>query len=125
MRKENTTLRKQSSTNLANEKYLNDRCVLNKLLTLIASRWSSEILLLIQHGTNRFSELKEGLEGISDNVLSDRLNGLVEAGLLQKEIFREVPLRVEYGLTETGAELMVHLHRLCDWAKLRFNDCQG
>ncbi len=125
MRKENTTLRKQSSTNLANEKYLNDRCVLNKLLTLIASRWSSEILLLIQHGTNRFSELKDALEGISDNVLSDRLNVLVEAGLSQKEIFREVPLRVEYGLTETGAELMVHLHRLCDWAKLRFNDCQA
>ncbi len=124
MRKEITTLRKMSSTNLANEKYLNDRCILNKLLGLIASRWSSEILLLIQHKTNRFSELKDALEGISDNVLSDRLNMLVEAGLLQKEIFKEVPLRVEYRLTKTGEELMTHLHSLCDWAKLSFHPDQ-
>ncbi len=114
-------IRKSSSTNLANETYLNERCVLNKLLTLIASRWTSEILLLIQHETNRFSELKDALEGITDNVLSDRLNTLVEAGLLQKEIYKEVPLRVEYELTSTGKELMVHLHNLCDWAKVHFN----
>lgn len=124
MRKETIALRKVSSTNLANERYLNDRCILNKLLGLIGSRWSSEILLLIQHKTNRFSEMKDALEGISDNVLSDRLNMLVEAGILQKEIFKEVPLRVEYGLTQTGEELMIHLHSLCDWAKLRFNSNQ-
>lgn len=114
--------RKQSSTNLANENYLNERCILNKLLALIGSRWSSEILLLIQNQTNRFSDLKESLPGISDNILSDRLNLLVEAGLLRKEIFKEVPLRVEYQLTETGEELMHHLHGLCAWAKLRLAD---
>ena len=113
------SIRKSSSTNLVNEAYLNERCILNKLLNVIGSRWSSEILLLIQNKTNRFSDLKASLDGISDTILSDRLNMLIKAGFLEKEIFREVPLHVEYHLTESGHELMSHLHELCNWAKQR------
>jgi DNA-binding HxlR family transcriptional regulator len=110
--------RKISSTNFANETFLDDRCVLNKVTKIIGKRWVPEILLLIEKDVHRFSALKEQLEGISDNVLGQSLNGLVKMNLLQKKIYNEVPLKVEYNLLPAGQSLMMQLHKLCSWARL-------
>jgi DNA-binding HxlR family transcriptional regulator len=110
--------RKISSTNFLNETFLEERCVLNKVLKIIGKRWMPEILLLIENKVNRFSTLKECLEGISDNVLSTSLNELVKLGITEKVIYQEMPLRVEYNLSESGIGLVTHLHSICRWGKV-------
>lgn len=107
--------RKLNSTNFENELFLEEKCVLNKVLKVIGQRWMSEILLLIEKDICRFSAIRENLDGISDNVLSESLNKLVKKDLLTKKIFQQVPLKVEYSLTNKGKSLVVHLHRLCEW----------
>jgi len=109
--------RKISSTNFVNETFLEERCVLNKVIKIIGKRWVSEILLLIEKDVCRFSALKEKLDGISDNVLSKSLNELVRWKLLQKRIYQQVPLKVEYSLSENGQSLVHQLHELCYWGK--------
>lgn len=109
--------RKISSTNAINEIFLQEKCILNKVLKIVGKRWVSEILLLVEKDIFRFSEIKEKLDGISDNVLSQSLNELVKSGLLQKKIFQQVPLKVEYSLTRKGKSLTHQLHLLCQWGK--------
>jgi DNA-binding HxlR family transcriptional regulator len=109
--------KKFNSTNTLNEVYLEERCTLNKVLKLIGKRWVSEVLVLIKHDVLRFSNLKECLNGISDNVLSSVLNELVRAKLIEKEIFHQVPLKVEYHITHSGLELTRVMHELCNWGK--------
>ena len=109
--------RKRNSTNFSNEAFLEERCVLNKVVKIIGKRWASEILLLIEKDVCRFSGLKESLGEISDNVLSQSLNDLVRSELLHKKIFQEVPLKVEYTLSENGKSLVYQLHELCCWGK--------
>lgn len=75
------------------------------MLRIIGKRWVAEVLVLIRNDVRRFSQLKECLAGVSDNVLSTVLNDLVKEGLIEKTIFSEVPMRVEYKVTEKGGEL--------------------
>lgn len=110
--------RKLTSTNLLNEAFLEERCVLNKVLKLASQRWAAEILLLTEIEPVRFSQLKLQLVGISDMALSRGLTELLAAGLLSKTVFQEVPVRVEYQLTRGGQELVGLLHALCQWGKL-------
>jgi DNA-binding HxlR family transcriptional regulator len=109
--------KKMNSTNALNEHYLDDRCTLNKVIKVIGKRWVAEVLLLIIHDISRFSQLKESLVGISDNVLSSVLNELVKSDLITKKIFNEVPLKVEYHITPSGAELTKIMNQLCGWGK--------
>ncbi|MET4140035.1 helix-turn-helix domain-containing protein [Pedobacter sp. UYP1] len=109
--------KKFNSTNTLNELYLDERCTLNKVLRIIGKRWVSEVLVLIKEDVSRFSYLKECLTGISDNVLSNVLNELIKSELVKKEIFNEVPLRVEYKITESGLALVNVMHDLCSWGK--------
>ena len=111
------SIKKENSTNALNELYLDERCTLNKVVRIIGKRWVSEILVLIQQDVARFSHLKQCLNGISDNVLSSVLNDLVNAELIEKKVFNEVPWRVEYHTTERGRELVGLLHELCQWGK--------
>jgi DNA-binding HxlR family transcriptional regulator len=109
--------RKTTSTNLLNEAFLENRCVLNKVLKIASQRWTAEILLLAESEPVRYSHLKSQLEGVSDMALSRGLNELMAVGLLQKAVFPEVPVRVEYGLTEAGLTFVALLHDLCKWGK--------
>lgn len=110
--------RKTGSSNFLNETFLEDRCVLNKVITIISKRWVSEILLLIEKDVNRFSELRNCLTGISDNVLSNNLSSLVKNGFLQKKVYQQISLNVEYSLTRSGKSLLTQLHQLCNWGKI-------
>lgn len=109
--------KKRNSSNQINEILLEERCVLNKVLKLIGRRWLAEILLLVENGINRFSQLKANMDGVSDNVLSNNLNALLSAGLLTKTIYQQVPIKVEYHLSSSGRKLLILLHGLCGWGK--------
>jgi DNA-binding HxlR family transcriptional regulator len=109
--------KKMTSTNAMNRDFLDDRCTLNKVLRIIGKRWVAEVLILIRNDVRRFSQLKECLAGISDNVLSTVLNELVKEGLIEKQIFSEIPARVEYNVTGKGGELTKLMAMLCKWGK--------
>ena len=109
--------RKTSSTNFRNEIFLDEKCVLNKVFKVVGKRWTPEILLLIEKDVRRFTTIKERLDGISDNVLSACLNKLVGVNVLEKMIYQQVPLKVEYSLTDSGRRLVGLLHDLCHWGK--------
>jgi len=107
------TERKTSSTNYRNQSFLEGKCSLNELLDLVSKRWISEVLFCIEEGNNRFKSIREALKYISDTILADRLKQLEKYSLISKEHFDEVPLRVEYSLTENGKELCRLLEAMC------------
>ena len=84
---------------------------------MIAGRWKLEILWLLSQGTHRFGELKRGLPGITQHMLTAQLRALEKDGLIKRTIFAEVPPRVEYELTELGCTLHLPLLALSHWAE--------
>ncbi len=109
--------RKTTSSNYLNQSFLENKCALNELINLLSKRWTTEVFFNIEEGHNRFSSIKDELEFISDHILADRLRLLEINAFITKKIFNEVPLRVEYSLTEKGIELSSLLGNLCDFAE--------
>ena len=110
------TKRKTSSTNYRNQSFLEKKCSLNELLDLVSKRWITEILFCIEEGNNRFKTIREELQFISDTIMADRLKLLEKYGLITREHFDEVPLRVEYSLTANGKELCRLLELMCNFS---------
>jgi DNA-binding HxlR family transcriptional regulator len=109
--------RKRTSSNYINQSFLEEKCALNELINLLSKRWLTEVFFCIEDGDNRFSSIKEELDSISDHILADRLRLLETNHFISKKIFNEIPLRVEYTLTEKGVELSSLLGGLCDFAE--------
>jgi DNA-binding HxlR family transcriptional regulator len=86
-----------------------------RALDLVGDKWSLLIVRDLSSGARRFVELQRVLPGISTEQLRSRLNRMVADGLLTRQRFREVPPRVEYGLTERARELMPVLGALARW----------
>lgn len=77
-----------------------------EVLSPLFQRWSIEICFVLRmHGVLRFNELKRTLDGIGSRTLSRRLEELQEQGIVHREAYAEVPVRVEYSLTEKGEML--------------------
>ena len=91
-----------------------ERCSIASTLEVVGDRWSLLILRNIFRGTRRFSEIQADL-GIARNLLSDRLNRLVEHGVLNRVPYQTRPLRHEYRLTVKGADLSTALIALMGW----------
>jgi DNA-binding HxlR family transcriptional regulator len=94
--------------------YENQACSIAGALELVGERWSLLVLRDIFIGIHRFDELQGGL-GIARNVLRDRLNLLVDEGVLEKRRYQERPERFEYHLTEKGRDLWPIIHALMSW----------
>jgi DNA-binding HxlR family transcriptional regulator len=86
-----------------------------RALDLVGDKWSLLIVRDLSAGPRRFVELQRVLPGISTEQLRSRLNRMVADGLLTRQRFREVPPRVEYGLTPRAQELMPVLGALARW----------
>lgn len=91
-------------------------CPIARSLDQIGEWWTLLIVRNIFYGINRFDKLLTHLE-ISRNVLTDRLQTLVESGLLEKKPYRENPPRFEYHLTEKGEELYPILAAYWSWGE--------
>jgi DNA-binding HxlR family transcriptional regulator len=89
-------------------------CSIARTLDVAGEWWTPLILRDVAYGVQRFREIQEDL-GISANVLSDRLQGLVAEGILETHAYQERPRRHEYRLTEKGAELVPALLALMQW----------
>jgi DNA-binding HxlR family transcriptional regulator len=84
---------------------------------MINGRWKLEILWLLNHGTHRFGELKRGLAGITQHMLTAQLRALEKDGLIKRTIFAEVPPRVEYEITPNARRLRPIFVEIVNWAE--------
>ncbi|MCA1840445.1 MAG: winged helix-turn-helix transcriptional regulator [Actinomycetota bacterium] len=80
-------------------------CPVAKSLDIVGDRWTLLIVRDLLRGKQRFKELQGSLRGIAPNLLSDRLKRLEESGLVVRTIFKQIPPKVEYTLTDTGRAL--------------------
>jgi DNA-binding HxlR family transcriptional regulator len=95
-------------------------CGIDAGMDVVTGKWKSLILWeLTTYGTRRFGELRRGLPGVSEKMLVQHLREMEEDGLIHREIYREVPPRVEYSLTPDGASLNEALSALGAWGQQR------
>ena len=82
----------------------------------LGKRWNGIILGTLSGGPLGFAELRRGVGSITDSVLSDRLNELVQVGLVERSVSEGRPPGVGYRLSPAGRELLPVLHQLGQWA---------
>jgi len=86
-----------------------------RALKVISGRWKAVLLYLLFEGPKRLSQLSRARPEISQKVLIQQLREMEEHGLVHREVFREVPPRVEYSATPLGQSLEPVLAALCTW----------
>jgi DNA-binding HxlR family transcriptional regulator len=95
-------------------------CAPHSVLTRMGDKWTIlalSLLSLAPGHTLRFAEIKRGLDGISQRMLTVTLRSLEKDGLLSRHVFAEVPPRVEYRLTPLGVSLLPALEGFTRWIK--------
>ena len=95
----------------------NGICPTRQVLNAIADKWATLIIALLEKQTMRFAALEKQLEGISQKMLTQNLRSLERDGLVQRTIYAEVPLRVEYALTPLGRTLCEPLAAIINWSE--------
>jgi DNA-binding HxlR family transcriptional regulator len=102
-----------------------DPAAVRELLTKVGDKWSIFLILSLAQMPGeraRFSELERAIPGISQRMLTLTLRTLERDGLLTREMFAEVPLRVEYELTDLGRSLLLPMQGLVNWVKENWLD---
>src|SRR6202167_4534115 len=95
-----------------------DPLAVRELLTKVGDKWSIFLILSLAKLPGqraRFSELEKAIPGISQRMLTLTLRNLERDGLVTREVFAEVPLRVEYELTSLGRSLLQPMQILATW----------
>ena len=91
-------------------------CALQHAMESIGGKWKLPILCsLTANGSSRFNDLMRNVQGISNTMLTKSLKELLDAGLVKRSEFLEVPVRVEYDLTEKAKRLQPILLQLIQW----------
>lgn len=91
-------------------------CPVATTVQLIGNKWKLLILRnLIYSGKQRFTDFAKTIPGISKKVLTDNLRALEDDGIVEREVFAEVPPRVEYSLSDLGKTLKPILDAMVEW----------
>lgn len=100
-----------------------EKCPLRYALDKIGGKWKIPILWELNiHEVMRFNQLKKEIHGITNTMLANSLQELIDDGLVKRVQYNEMPLRVEYYLTETGKSLFPILSQITDWGKNQQED---
>jgi len=91
-------------------------CPIRNVVAQIGDKWSVLILFALVEGADRFNSLKSRIEGISQRMLTQTLRDLERDGYVNRTVYPQVPVKVEYELTEMGRELVKPLYQLVSWA---------
>jgi DNA-binding HxlR family transcriptional regulator len=89
----------------------------HQAIELIGKRWTGAIVFVLMDGPLRFSEVKLLVPDLSDRLLSERLKELEAEGIVERRVIDEMPVRVEYALTEKGGALEPAVRSLKVWAR--------
>jgi len=93
------------------------RCGLDAAIDVVGGRWKALILWALHAEPLRFGELKRKVSGISEKMLIQALRELEADEIVHREVFHEIPPKVEYSLTELGQRLNTALLPLGDWGE--------
>ncbi|MGA8117340.1 MAG: helix-turn-helix domain-containing protein [Actinocatenispora sp.] len=92
-------------------------CPSRTVLEVLANKWTLYVLAALREGPCRFNELRRILDGVTQKMLTQTLRALERDGLVRREVFATVPLRVEYSLTELGVGAGRLTSAIGDWSK--------
>ncbi|MCR4871319.1 MAG: helix-turn-helix transcriptional regulator [Atopobiaceae bacterium] len=90
-------------------------CPVMTTLRLIGNKWKILIIQRLLDRPYRFNELCRSIDGLSDKVLADNLKQLERDGIITRTVFPEVPVRVEYALSETGESMRPIIASMSEW----------
>ena len=100
-------------------------CPIRQVISRFGDKWSMLVLFMLnrsESGALRFNEIRRLMTDCSQKMLSRTLKNLEQSHLVHREVYPEVPPRVEYSLTETGRSLMPAIIALIDWGKEHFDE---
>ncbi len=96
----------------------NGKCPVRDVLSRLGDKWSVLVLTTLKvNGKLRFSDIQRTIGDISQRMLTVTLRSMEVDGIISREVYAEVPPRVEYELTKLGESLFPHLERLVLWAE--------
>ena len=102
--------------------YNDSECPVTKVLDLLSGKWTTRIIYeLERHESIRFGELKESMPAITSAMLSNTLKALEHKGIVVRKQFNEVPLRVEYSLSESGKAMLSIYYEMAVWGDKYLN----
>ncbi len=93
-------------------------CPSRDVLRHLTSRWGVLVLMALQSGTQRFSDLRRKVGGVSERMLAQTLQWLEADGMVERKAYKIVPPHVEYTLTPLGQEAAIKVRDLADWIEL-------
>ncbi len=103
---------------MAKQSYI---CGLDAAMSVIGGKWKSLILWELREGTRRFGRLRQALSGVSEKMLMQQLRELEADGIVHREVYSQVPPKVEYSLTELGVSLYESVLPLAMWGEERMD----
>lgn len=99
-----------------------EKCPLNYAMSIIGGKWKMQIICALNNqGKLRYNELRRKMDKISNTVLAASLKELEEEGMVSRQVYAEVPIKVEYSTTELCDRLMPILEQLSDWGEELMN----
>lgn len=91
-------------------------CKFETALDILIGKWKPVILLrLLNHGTMRFNELQKSIPDITKKMLTQQLRELEYHDIVHREVYKEIPPRVEYSITDYGQSMTPLLQAMNDW----------
>jgi DNA-binding HxlR family transcriptional regulator len=99
-------------------------CTVREVLGRVGDKWSALTIAMLGTGTKRFSQLRRDIDGISQRMLTVTLRNLERDGLVSRQIYPEVPPRVEYTLTDLGTSLHESILGLVQWSENHTTEIQ-
>lgn len=91
------------------------RCSVEAAIEAIGGKWKGVVLYHLADGTKRFSQLRRVIPSVTQRMLTKQLRELENDGIVKREVYAEVPPKVEYSLTEFGLTLLPILKELEQW----------
>ena len=93
------------------------KCGIDATLAVVGGKWKASILWHLSQRTMRFSDLQRQFSGTTRKMLTQQLRELETDGLVHREVYPQVPPKVEYSLTAKGTTIIPILDQMCAWAK--------
>ncbi|MBA4543705.1 MULTISPECIES: helix-turn-helix domain-containing protein [Thermoactinomyces] len=97
-----------------------ERCICPKFeaaIEILSKKWTGLIIRVLMEKTRRFRDIREQIPLMSERMLAERLKELEAHGIVERRVYPETPVRIEYDLTEKGKALAPVLDSIQDWAE--------